>query len=171
MVFRAVLGGSPDSVSRGGYGRTGVTPEKDATPPDPARWEKGCKSKTEKQTLKPRLIAARVCRRRRKETKKGRHMKIMAQMAVIGALVAGATAVNAQSTNIDVNVNVSLNGVVQTGSNTSARGRIGTKEVVQALGGSAKAKLLLRFSPDGGEPVFVLRDNGTNDTVLDSGAI
>src|SRR4051812_41561181 len=92
-------------------------------------------------------------------------MKIMAQMAVIGALVAGATALNAQ-TNIDLNVNISLNGVVQSG-DTSAKGRIGTKDVLQALGASSKAKLLLRFSPGGGEPVFVIRDAGV-DTVTEA---
>jgi hypothetical protein len=92
-------------------------------------------------------------------------MKIMAQLAVIGALVAGATVLNAQ-TNIDLNVNVTLTGVVQTG-DTATRGKIGTKNVIQAVapGSSAKAKLLLRFSPDGGEPVFVVRD-GSTDTVI-----
>jgi hypothetical protein len=97
-------------------------------------------------------------------TTKGRTMKKMAQVAVIGALIAlGATGVNAQ-TNIDLNVNIALSGVVQTG-DTATKGRIGTKDVIAALGGSTKAKLLLRFSPDGGEPVFVLRD-GTTDTVV-----
>jgi hypothetical protein len=95
-------------------------------------------------------------------------MKILAQMAVIGALVAGATALNAQ-TNIDVNVNISLNGVVQTG-DTASRGRIATRDVIQAVapGSSAKAKLLLRFSPDGSDPVFVVRD-GAVDVVIDGG--
>jgi hypothetical protein len=90
-------------------------------------------------------------------------MKIMAQLAVIGALVAGATALNAQ-TNIDVNVNISLNGVVQTGDNTAARGRIGTKDVIQALvpGSTSKAKLVLRNTVGSGS-TFVVRD-GTTET-------
>jgi hypothetical protein len=97
-------------------------------------------------------------------------MKIMAQLAVIGALVAGATALNAQ-TNIDLNVTVSLTGVVQTG-DTSAKGKIATKDVIQAAapGSTARAKLLLRFSPDGSNPVFVVRD-GSTDTVIDSGTL
>src|SRR5215467_1117811 len=97
-------------------------------------------------------------------------MKIMAQLAVIGALVAGATALNAQ-TNIDLNVNISLTGVVQTG-DTATRGKIATKDVIQAAapGSTAKAKLLLRFSPDGSDPVFVVRD-GSTDTVIDTGTL
>jgi len=96
-------------------------------------------------------------------------MKIMAQMAVIGALVAGATALNAQ-TNIDVNVNISLNGVIQTG-DTATKGRISTKDVIQAVapGASAKAKLVSRTVVGGGGG-FVVRD-GTTDTVIDGGVL
>jgi hypothetical protein len=92
-------------------------------------------------------------------------MKIMAQLAVIGALVVGATALNAQ-TNIDLNVNITLTGVVQTG-DTASRGKIATKDVIQAVapGASARAKLLARFSPEGGDPVFVVRDGGTDTDV------
>ena len=100
----------------------------------------------------------------------------MAQLAVIGALVAGATALNAQTnettgTNIDVNVNISLSGVVQTG-DTSTKGKIATKDVIQVVapGASSKAKLVLRFSPDGGDPVFVVVDGGT-DTQIDGGTL
>ena len=92
--------------------------------------------------------------------RKNRIMKLMAQLAVIGALAAGVTAVNAQ-TNIDVNVNIALNGVVQTG-DTAAKGKISTKDVIQALvpGASPKAKLVLRGSPDGGT-TFVVVDGET----------
>jgi hypothetical protein len=94
-------------------------------------------------------------------------MKIMAQLAVIGALFAGATALNAQ-TNIDVNVNVSLNGVVQSG-DTTAKGRIGTKDVIQALvpGASSKAKLVLRNTVGGGT-TFVVVDGATETDVSSS---
>ena len=98
-------------------------------------------------------------------------MKIMAQIAVIGALVAGAAALNAQTTNIDVNVNISLTGAVQTG-DTASRGRIGTKDVIQAVqpGASVRAKLTLRFTPGSDDVVFVVRDAGT-DTTIDSGVL
>jgi hypothetical protein len=93
-------------------------------------------------------------------------MKIMAQLAVIGALVAGATALNAQ-TNIDLNVNIALTGVVQTGDSTAARGKIATKDVIQAVapGASARAKLLARYAPEGGDPVFIVRDGGTDTEI------
>src|SRR4051812_4085943 len=97
-----------------------------------------------------------------KRKRKGRTMKLMAQLAVIGALMAGATALNAQ-TNIDANVNISLSGVIQTGA-TASRGHVSTKDVIQAIlpGASAKARLILRTSPgsDGG---FIVRD-GTVET-------
>jgi len=104
-------------------------------------------------------------------------MKIMAQIAVIGALVAGATTLNAQTnvtsaTNIDLLVNISLTGVVQSDSNSVTRVKMGSRDVILAVqpGASAKAKLLARYSPEGGDPVFVVRDGGT-DTVLDPGTL
>jgi hypothetical protein len=95
-------------------------------------------------------------------------MKIMAQLAVIGALVAGATALNAQ-TIVDVNVNISLSGVVQTGDNTAAKGRIATKDVIQALvpGATSKAKLVLRNTVGSGSS-FVVRDGDTDTDVSGS---
>ncbi len=103
-----------------------------------------------------------LSRWRKKE--KGRNMKLMAQLAVIGALVTGATALNAQ--NIDNTITVSLNGVVQTGDNTSARGHAGTKDVIQALvpGASAKARLLLRNTVGGGQ-TFIVKDGDTETDV------
>ena len=97
-------------------------------------------------------------------------MIIMAQMAVIGALVGGATALIALA-NIDVNVNISLNGVVQTG-DTATRGRISTKDVIQAVqpGALVKAKRLLRSTVGGGGPFFVVRD-GDTDTDIGAGTL
>lgn len=95
-------------------------------------------------------------------------MKLMAQLAAIGALIAGATTLNAQ-TNIDLNVNIALNGVVQTG-DTASKGHGATKDVIQALvpGASSKAKLLARFSPDGGDPAFIVSDGGNETDVTGS---
>ncbi len=113
---------------------------------------------------------------------KGRTMKIMAQMAVIGALIGlGATGVNAQpTTNADLMVNVSLSGVAQTASNVTTRVKVINKDLLTALGTatsttfSSRARLLLRFPLSGDSPVFVVRDvvGGTNvDTVISSGVL
>jgi len=99
-------------------------------------------------------------------------MKIMGQMAVIGALIGlGTVGANAQTTNITVNVNITLSGVVQVG-DSATKGRITTTDVIQAVqpGASTKAKLSLQFTPGSLDSVFVVQDAGTV-TVIDSGVL
>jgi len=89
----------------------------------------------------------------------------MAQLTVIGALMAGATALNAQ-TNVDVTVNIALNGVVQNG-DTATRGHITTRDVILAIKSDAakNAKLVLRSTLGSGEQFLILE--GTTETPAD----
>ena len=96
-------------------------------------------------------------------------MKRMLKLGVVGAILGTSIlAANAQTTNVVLGVNISLNGVVQNG-DTVTKVKIGTKEVIQAIqpGASSKAKLLLMFPADGGDPTFLIRDEGT-DNFIDS---
>ena len=90
-------------------------------------------------------------------------------LSVIGCalIAAGSLQARAQSgTNVDLNVNVALTGVTQSG-DTTARVHIGTRDVIDAIATqtgntfSTKARLLL-VTPVGGDSSFVVRD-GTND--------
>ena len=98
-------------------------------------------------------------------------MKKIAQLALIGALLAmGLGRYNAQAAigvpaRVFLDVNISLNGVVQTNDTGTARIRVSTKDVIGAIGTdtakvfSPKAKLLLRFPVGLDEgPTFVVRD-------------
>lgn len=98
-------------------------------------------------------------------------MKRIAQFAVIGVLVAigmGHQAVQAAvgvRARVFLDVNISLNGVVQTNDNGVMKMRIASRDVIAAIGTdsgkvfSTKAKLLLRFPVGLNEgPTFVVRD-------------
>src|SRR5438477_5053228 len=86
-------------------------------------------------------------------------------------LAAGVIQARAQTTNVTLNINIALNGVVSTGDNTSEKVHISTKDVIAAIADangtsfSPKAKLLAIAG--GGSPSFIIRDAGTDFAVPD----
>src|SRR5882762_2978137 len=99
-------------------------------------------------------------------------------LSVLGCVIiaTGALQARAQTTNVTLNVNIALTGVAQTNGDSVARVRIGTRDVINAIGGtnttfSTRAKLVAISSlGGGGGPSFVIRE-GTNDTAVADGVL
>src|SRR5437899_11484407 len=92
--------------------------------------------------------------------RKGKNMKIIPTLAVIGALFAtGVAQSSAQTTNAVVAINFSLTACVQSGEDTMKTVRISNKDIINASGVSTNGQgtLLLKFTPDSGDVFFVVR--------------
>jgi len=95
-------------------------------------------------------------------------------LSVLGCVLIATGALQAQTTNVTLNVNIALSGVSQTG-DTATKVRITTKDVIAALGDatstsfSSKARLLLVATPGNG-PTFMVRD-GDTDTAISTDLI
>src|SRR4026209_471467 len=98
--------------------------------PTGALLERGEQGKQKRQML---VVGSRCFDCHEQRRKKGRTMKRMLKLGVVGAILGTSIlAANAQTTNVVLGVNISLNGVVQNG-DTVTKVKIGTKEVIQAI--------------------------------------
>jgi len=95
-------------------------------------------------------------------------MKNTVKLATIGLMMAaGVSSLSAQS-NVVRGLNIALSAIVQTGEGTSQPMRVGTKEVIAAIGTdhegvSTKAKLFVTTPIEGEGFAIILRTKGADD--------